>query len=587
MPRVLSGETLFRMMTRAGLVLSLLALATGGIFARAAYLQLFHKDFLQGQGDERFLRVVEAPAHRGMIVDRNGEPLAVSSPVDSIWAEPKDFLEQRARWPQLAAALGMTTGDLEKKLAPDIERQQTNEKPRQFVYLRRHLAPDEAQRILQLNIPGVYAQREYRRFYPDAEVTSHLLGFTDIDDVGQEGLEKAFDAQLRGIPGQKRVIKDRLGRIVEDVENIRSPQPGQKLTLSIDRRLQYQAYRALKETVVEHNASAGSAVIVDVKTGEILAMVDQPAGNPNNRADLKSSLLRNRAVTDAYEPGSTIKPFTIAMALESGKWTPTSLVDTRGPLRIGRFAVRDVHNYGTLDVTHIISKSSNIGTTKIALSLPAERLWKVFKDVGFGALTGLGLVGEQPGVLRHPSKWGGEIGHANHSFGYGLSVNMLQLAQAYTVLAADGVRRPLTILKREKPLDPADERRVLSAKATQQVRVMLEQAVTTHGTGAKADVPGYRVAGKTGTVHKIVNGRYAKHRYFSLFAGMVPASDPRLVMVIIVDEPKGGAYYGGAVAAPVFGRTMGGVLRILNITPDDMPTMKIAGTDQPVARTTP
>ncbi|HRX70467.1 MAG: penicillin-binding protein 2 [Candidatus Competibacteraceae bacterium] len=575
------------MMTRAGLVLSLLALATGGIFARAAYLQLFHKDFLQGQGDERFLRVVEAPAHRGMIVDRNGEPLAVSSPVDSIWAEPKDFLEQRARWPQLAAALGMTTGDLEKKLAPDIERQQTNEKPRQFVYLRRHLAPDEAQRILQLNIPGVYAQREYRRFYPDAEVTSHLLGFTDIDDVGQEGLEKAFDAQLRGIPGQKRVIKDRLGRIVEDVENIRSPQPGQKLTLSIDRRLQYQAYRALKETVVEHNASAGSAVIVDVKTGEILAMVDQPAGNPNNRADLKSSLLRNRAVTDAYEPGSTIKPFTIAMALESGKWTPTSLVDTRGPLRIGRFAVRDVHNYGTLDVTHIISKSSNIGTTKIALSLPAERLWKVFKDVGFGALTGLGLVGEQPGVLRHPSKWGGEIGHANHSFGYGLSVNMLQLAQAYTVLAADGVRRPLTILKREKPLDPADERRVLSAKATQQVRVMLEQAVTTHGTGAKADVPGYRVAGKTGTVHKIVNGRYAKHRYFSLFAGMVPASDPRLVMVIIVDEPKGGAYYGGAVAAPVFGRTMGGVLRILNITPDDMPTMKIAGTDQPVARTTP
>ncbi|MCB1777393.1 MAG: penicillin-binding protein 2, partial [Candidatus Competibacteraceae bacterium] len=416
-------------------------------------------------------------------------------------------------------------------------------------------------------------------------ITSHLLGFTDIDDVGQEGLEKTFDAQLRGIPGQKRVIKDRLGRIVQDVENIRSPQPGQKLTLSIDRRLQYQAYRALKETVVKHKANAGSAVIVDVKTGEILAMVDQPAGNPNNRADLKSNLLRNRAVTDAYEPGSTMKPFTIAMALESGKWTPTSRVDTRGPLRLGRFRVRDTHNYKTLDVTHILSKSSNIGTTKIALSLPAEKLWKVFKDVGFGALTGLGLIGEQPGILRHPSKWGGEIGHANHSFGYGLSVNMLQLAQAYTVLAADGVRRPLTILKREAPLDPADERRVLSAKATRQVRVMLEQAVTTHGTGSKADVPGYRVAGKTGTVHKIANGRYARHRYFSLFAGMVPASDPRLVMVIIVDEPKGGTYYGGTVAAPVFSRTMGGVLRILNITPDDMPTMKIAGADQPVTRT--
>ncbi|HPF57473.1 MAG TPA: penicillin-binding transpeptidase domain-containing protein [Candidatus Competibacteraceae bacterium] len=574
-------------MTRAGLILSLLALVTASIVVRAAYLQLVHKDFLQEQGDERFLRVVEVPAHRGMIVDRNGEPLAVSSPVDSIWAEPKAFLEQHARWPQLAAALGMTAADLEKKLAPDIERQSVNEKPRQFVYLRRHLAPDEARRVLQLDIPGVYAQREYRRYYPDAEVTSHLLGFTDIDDVGQEGLEKTFDTQLRGIPGQKRVIKDRLGRIVEDVENIQSPQPGRKLTLSIDRRLQYQSYRALKAAVMEHNAKAGSAVIVDVKTGEILAMVDQPAGNPNNRADLKSDLLRNRAVTDAYEPGSTVKPFTIAMALESGKWAPASLVDTRGPLRIGRYRVRDVHNYGTLDVTHIISKSSNIGTTKIALSLPAERLWKVFKDIGFGALTGLGLIGEQPGVLRHFNKWGGEIGHANHSFGYGFSVNMLQLAQAYTVLAADGVRRPLTILKRQEPLDPALERRVLPAKVTQQVRAMLEQAVTSQGTGAKADVPGYRVAGKTGTVHKSIGGRYAKNRYFSLFAGMVPASDPRLVMVIIVDEPKGGAYYGGTVAAPVFGRTMGGVLRILNVTPDDMPTMKIAGADQSVVRTAP
>lgn len=561
-------------------------MVTASIVVRAAYLQLVHKDFLQEQGDERFLRVVEVPAHRGMIVDRNGEPLAVSSPVDSIWVEPKDFLEQRARWPQLAVALGITAADLEKKLAPDIERQSVNEKLRQFVYLRRHLAPDEAQRVLQLDIPGVYAQREYRRYYPDAEVTSHLLGFTNIDDVGQEGLEKAFDTQLRGIPGQKRVIKDRLGRIVEDVENIRSPQPGQELVLSIDRRLQYQAYRALKAAVVKHKASAGSAVVVDVKTGEILAMVDQPAGNPNNRADLKSDLLRNRAVTDAYEPGSTLKPFTIAMALESGKWKPSTLINTApGWLKVGRYRVRDVHNYGTIDVTHVISKSSNVGTSKIALSLPAERLWKLYKDLGFGAPTGLGLIGEQPGVLRHFSKWGGEIGHANHAFGYGLSVNMLQLAQAYTVLAADGVRRPLTVLKREKPLDPSQEQQVLSAQATQEVRVMLEQAVTRQGTGAKANVSGYRVAGKTGTVHKIAGGRYARNRYFSLFAGMVPASDPRLVMVIIIDEPKGGVYYGGTVAAPVFGQTMGGVLRILNITPDDMPSMKIAGTILPIEAT--
>lgn len=560
-------------MTRAGLVLGLLGVAATSMVARATYLQLIHKDFLQGQGDERFLRVVEAPAHRGMIVDRNGEPLAVSSPVDSIWAQPAQLLEQRDRWPALAAALELTTADLEKKL--------TGRETRQFVYLRRHLAPNVAERILQLGVPGVYSQREYRRYYPDAEVTSHLLGFTDIDDTGQEGLEKVFDSQLRGIPGQKRVIKDRLGRIVQDVESIQPPQPGQKLTLSIDRRLQYHAYRALKAAFVQHSASAASAVIVDVKTGEILAMVNQPAGNPNNREELKSNLLRNHAVTDAYEPGSTMKPFAVAMALESGKWTPTTTVDTRGPFRIGRHAVRDVHSYGVIDVARVISKSSNIGTSKMALSLPAEQLWKFYKDLGFGALTGLGLVGEQPGVLRHFKKWGGEIGHANHSFGYGLSVNMMQLAQAYTVLAADGVRRPLTLLKREEPLDPTQEQRVMSVKTAGQMRSMLEQATTQQGTGAKAHVPGYRVAGKTGTSHKSIGGHYARNRYFSLFAGMIPASDPRLVMVIIIDEPKGGVYYGGAVAAPVFGATMGGVLRILNITPDDMPSMKLAGMETP------
>lgn len=276
-----------------------------------------------------------------------------------------------------------------------------------------------------------------------------------------------------------------------------------------------------------------------------------------------------------------MKPFAVAMALESGKWTPTSIVDTRGPFRIGRYAVRDVHNYGVIDVTHVISKSSNIGTSKMALSLPAEQLWKFYEDLGFGALTGLGLVGEQPGVLRHFKKWGGEIGHANHSFGYGLSVNMLQLAQAYLVLAADGVRRPLTLLKREEPLIRAQEHRVMSAKTAAQMRLMLEQATTQQGTGAKATVPGYRIAGKTGTSHKSIGGRYARNRYFSLFAGMVPASDPRLVMVIIIDEPKGGVYYGGAVAAPVFSATMGGVLRTLNITPDDMPSMKLAGVDAP------
>ncbi len=557
--------------TRQGMVLGLLFLAAGSVIGRAAYLQLVHKDFLQEQGNERFLRKVEVPAHRGMILDRNGEPLAVSSPVDSIWAQPKELLGQRERWPTLAPLLGLTVTEIEEEMAG---REECG-----FAYLRRHLPPSKAQQILQLKIPGVYAMREYRRYYPDAEVTSHLLGFTDIDDAGQEGLEKAFDAQLHGTPGLKRVIQDRLGRVVEDVESIRVPQPGKPVVLSIDRRLQYLAYRALKTAVMENKASAGSAVIVDVRTGEILAMVDQPAGNPNNRAELKGELLRNRAVTDVYEPGSTLKPFTVALGLESGKWSPTTLVNTApGTLRVGRYTVRDVHNYGMIDVTRVISKSSNVGTSKIALSMPMERLWQLYKSIGFGSSTGLGLIGEQAGVLHHFSKWGGEIGHANHSFGYGLSVNMVQLAQAYTVLASDGIRRPLTILKRDQPPGPSEEQRVLSARAVRQIRVMLEEAVSKSGTGLKASVPGYQVAGKTGTVHKIVNGRYAGNRYFSLFAGMVPASDPRLVMVIIIDEPKSGAYYGGAVAAPVFGKTMGGVLRILNITPDDMPSMKIAGT---------
>ncbi len=557
---------LARATTRRGLVLALLFLTAGGMLSRAAYLQVVHKDFLQDQGDDRYLRTVEVSAHRGMILDRNGEPLAVSSPVDSIWAYPPELLQQRERWPKLAAALGISTVELEQKLA--------GRETRQFVYLQRHLAPSTAQQIMSLKIAGIHAQREYRRYYPDAEVTSQLLGFTDIDDAGQEGLEKTFDAQLRGIPGQKRVIQDRLGRVVEDVESLRAPQPGQVLTLSIDRRLQYLAYRALKTAVLENKASAGAAVIVDAHSGEILAMVNQPAGNPNNRNELHGDLLRNRTITDVYEPGSTIKPFTVIMGLESGKWTPSTLVNT-APMRIGRYTVRDTHNYGTIDLTHVISKSSNVGVTKIALSMSAERLWQLYRNLGIGAVTGIGLIGEQTGVLRPFSKWA-EIGHANHSFGYGFSLTIVQLAQAYSVLAADGMRRPLTLIKREQPLGPADERRVMAASAVQKVRAMMEEVVTKEGTGFKASVPGYRVAGKTGTSRKIVGGRYTT-KYFALFAGMAPASNPRLVMAILIDEPKAGAYYGGTVAAPVFGQTMANALRILNITPDNLPTMKIAG----------
>ncbi|HOW62811.1 MAG TPA: penicillin-binding transpeptidase domain-containing protein [Candidatus Contendobacter sp.] len=556
-------------------MLGLLGAAAGGLVARAAYMQVINTDFFQNKGDAYFVRAVDVPAHRGMILDRNGEPLAVSSPVDSIWVDPREFLNQRERWPQLATALEMTMAELEQKLTGRSR----------FAWLRRHMAPSAAQRVLELDIPGVYARREYRRYYPDAEVTSHLLGFTDIDDAGQEGLEKAFEDQLRGTPGQKRVIQDRLGRVVAEVENLRAPQPGQTLTLSIDRRLQYLAYRALKTAVLENKANAGAAVIADVRTGEILAMVNQPAGNPNNRAELHGDLLRNRAITDVCEPGSTVKPFTIAMGLESGKWTPSMRVNT-APMRIGRYTVRDTHNYGVLDITHVISKSSNVGTSKVALSMPAERLWQLYKNLGFGVPTGVaGKSGEQAGVLRHFSKWA-EIGHANHSFGYGFSLTILQLAQAYTVLAADGVRRPLTLIKREQPLGPADERRVLSARAVRQVRAMMEEVVTRQGTGLKASVPGYRVAGKTGTARKSIGGRYTS-RYFALFAGMAPASDPRLVMVILIDEPKSGAYYGGTVAAPVFSATMGGALRLLNVTPDDLPNLRLAGSEPPAKGATP
>ncbi len=560
-----------RTLTRHQVVLGILLLATVGIIARAVYLQLINKDFLQDQGNDRYLRTVTIPAHRGMVLDRNGEPLAVSSPVDSVWAVPEVLLENQDRLPLLAQALGMKTGELEQRLS--------DREGREFFYLRRHLAPDLAQRVLNLQIPGVYSQREYRRYYPTAEITSHLLGFTDIDDVGQEGLELGLNERLQGVPGSKRVIRDRLGHIVEDVEVLRVPEPGKPLTLSIDRRIQYVAYRALKEAVLERQASGASAVVLDVATGEILAMVNQPAGNPNDRRQLNAALLRNRAVTDVFEPGSTMKPFTASLALESGAYKPETPIDTSpGVLQVGRYTVKDVHNYGRIDVTRVISKSSNVGISKIALSMPAQKLWELYHRLGFGALSSLGFAGEQGGVLKPYSTWG-SIGHANNAFGYGISVNTLQLAQAYTVLASGGVRRPLSLLRRDKP--PEEETRLLSEDTTRKIRAMLELAVSEAGTGAKASVPGYRVAGKTGTVHKIAHGHYSPDRYRSVFAGMVPASRPRLVCVVMIDEPRRGGYYGGVIAAPVFSQIMEGALRILNIPPDAIPTQNLVVATKP------
>ena len=409
------------------------------------------------------------------------------------------------------------------------------------------------------------------RYYPASEVTAHVVGFTDIDDQGQEGLELAYNDWLQGTPGSKRVIKDRLGRIVEDVESIQPSSPGKDLTLSIDRRIQYLAYRELKAAVQQHKARSGSAVLLDVKTGEILAMVNQPSYNPNNRKHMRSSQYRNRAITDVFEPGSTIKPFTIATALESGKYSPTTLIDTTpGYYKIGSYTVHDHINYGVINVTRVITKSSNVGASKIALSLDPERIWSMFNRVGFGSVSASAFPGESAGLMTHYSRWH-DIERATMSFGYGLSVTPLQLAHAYSILAADGINRPVSLLKQTRPVEG---QRVISAPVTQQVRAMMETVISKEGTGSRASVQGYRVAGKTGTVHKSAAGGYSVDRYISVFAGMAPASKPRLVLVVMINEPEGEEYYGGQVAAPVFSSMMSGALRLMNIAPDNAPILQ-------------
>lgn len=553
---------------RRRLVLGMLVLASAGLMLRALDLHVLNKDFLQDQGAARYLREVEEPAHRGMITDRFGEPLAISTPVDSVWANPQELILQRERWGDLARALRIKRADLERLLAA--------RRDKEFVYLRRRVNPDMAQRVSALEIPGVALAPEYRRFYPAGEVTAHVVGFTDVDDAGQEGMELALDERLRGVPGAKRVIKDRLGRIVESVERVREPQPGEDVALSIDRRLQYLAYRELKAAVRKNHADAGSAVILDVHTGEVLAMVNQPAYNPNNRGKLKRSHLRNRAVTDVFEPGSTIKPFTVAAALESGRFRPTTLVDTSpGTLRIGRKTIHDFRNYGLIDVSTVIQKSSNVGASKLALALAPETLWKAYASVGLGESTGSGFPGESGGLLTDFGGWH-DIQRATVSYGYGLSVTTLQLARAYAALAGDG--RPLPVSFTRRSASEASElaayyEPVLSPASLRAVRRMMERVVAKGGTGTAGAVPGYRIAGKTGTVKKSAAGGYVDDSYLAVFAGIAPASDPRLAMVVMIDEPRGEKYYGGAVAAPVFGKVMAGALRLLDIPPDDVPSM--------------
>lgn len=537
---------------------------------RAVDLHVVSKQFLQNQGDARYLREVSVPADRGMIMDRHGEPLAISTPVDSVWANPKELIKARADWVRLSIELNIDINELQQQLADHSDKE--------FVYLKRHVIPAVAQRVRELKIPGVFLTREHRRYYPAGEVTSHVLGFTNIDDAGQEGVELAMNEWLRGTPGSKRVIKNRLGQEVEQVEQVQLPQRGNDVVLTIDRRIQYLAYRELKTAVQKHRAESGSAVILDARNGEILAMVNQPAYNPNNRDGLQIDHLRNRAITDVFEPGSTVKPFTVAAALESGKYQPKTIVDTTpGVYRVGRKVIRDFKNYGAIDVSTVIQKSSNVGASKLALSIEPRIMWKTFAGAGFGETTGVSYPGESTGLLSDHYSWR-KIERATLSFGYGLSVTTLQLARAYTLFANDGSLKPVSLVRRTEytpdhslyyQTDP-----VLSKSTIKQVRNMMNLVVEDGGTGMNAQVSGYKIAGKTGTVKKSGAGGYLEDSYISVFAGMAPATNPRLIMVVMVNEPRGEEYYGGAVAAPVFSKVMSGALRLMDVPPDDLPALQ-------------
>lgn len=545
-------------------VLSVFMLGLGVLFVRAVNLQLFEHEFLEEEGKARHLRVVEMPAHRGMILDRNGQLLAVSTPVYSVWANPAEALDNRRSIARAAKILDLKEDELIRKL--------DQKKNRQFLYIKRHINPQQAEKLRQTGLSGIYLQREYRRYYPTAEVSSHVLGFTSIDDKGLEGIELAYEDWLAGQPGAKKVVKDQLNRIVEDVEAVRIPRPGQNLTLSIDRRVQYLAYRELKAGYIQHGARSASAVMIDVRTGEVIAMVNVPSFNPNNRKGYKQYTYRNRAVTDVFEPGSTIKPFVIALALESRRYLPDTVIDTTpGTYRVGRYTIRDVRDFGPLSVNDVLLKSSNVGVVKIVLTIPRQDLWNTYNSIGVGQSTGSGFPGEVNGYLKNFHNWH-ETEHATMAFGYGMSMTTLQLARAYTVLASGGRQLSVSMLRKED----ADTSwgtlpRVVSPQTFEQVRSILNTVVSEQGTGFRAVVPGYHVAGKTGTVHKPAGKGYAKNKYISLFAGMAPASDPRLVLAVMVNEPSRGIYFGGQVAAPVFSRIMGGALRILNIAPDNVP----------------
>ena len=542
---------------RAALLLGLLAACALGLVYRAVNLQLRDHKFLAKEGDARFSRVLETAAHRGTVTDRYGEPLAVSTPVDSIWVNPGELALATDQIPRLAKALGLDPQELARRVTSNLDRE--------FLYIVRGRQPAEAEQIKALGIPGVYSSREYRRYYPAGEVTGHVLGFTNVDDAGQEGLELAFDHWLAGEDGAKRVIQDRYGRIVQNVESIRSARPGKDLVLSIDLRIQYLAYRELKAAIRDQRAKAGSVIVIDVATGEVLAMVNQPAYNPNDRDQIQAATYRNRAATDIFEPGSSIKPFFVAAGLASGKYDNRSIIDTSpGFFKVGAKIFEDEHNLGSIDIATVLAKSSNVGMAHIALTLPPQGIWNTLTHLGFGQVTTSGFPGESAGLLANYAQWR-PIGIVTMSHGYGLSVTPLQLAHAYATVGSFGIARPLTFLRAE---GPASGERALDEHVCRELISMLESVVTAEGTGKLAAIPGYRVSGKTGTAWKATNGGYSTDRYMAVWGGVAPATAPRLAAVVVIDEPTAGLHMGGQVAAPVFSRVVGGALRLLAVAPD-------------------
>ncbi|MBV4470580.1 MULTISPECIES: peptidoglycan D,D-transpeptidase FtsI family protein [Pseudomonas] len=554
---------------RFRLMVALLGLMVAAICWRIIDLQVVDRDFLKGQGDARSLRHIPIPAHRGLITDRNGEPLAVSTPVTTLWANAKEMQSAKEKWPALAAALGQNP----KALSERLEAQANKE----FIYLVRGLTPEQGQAVLDLKVPGVYGIEEFRRFYPAGEVTAHMVGFTDIDDHGREGVELAYDEWLAGVPGKRQVIKDRRGRLIKDVQVTKNAKAGKPLALSIDLRLQYLANRELRNAIIENGAKAGSLVIMDVKTGEILAMVNQPTYNPNNRRNLQPAMMRNRAMIDVFEPGSTMKAISMSAAIETGRWKPSDTVEVYpGSLQIGKYTIKDVSKTEgpVLDLTGILINSSNVGMSKVAFDIGGETIFRLAQKVGLGQDTGLGFPGERVGNLPNYREWR-KAETATLSYGYGISVTAIQLVHAFSALANNGRLAPLTLIKTDKMPQTTQ---VLPEAVAKTMQGMLQQVIEAPRGVFRAQVPAYHVGGKSGTARKTSVGTkgYAENSYRSLFAGFGPMSDPRYAIVVVIDEPTKAGYFGGLVSAPVFSRVMSGTLRLMNVTPDNLPTTQQA-----------